>query len=382
MSISYDVCILGGGVVGHTLALALARQNRRVAWVTASAQGSPTGQSPSTDVRAYALNAASRQWLQSLQAWPDEAACTPVQHMHVWGDDGGDVIFSAQPEQPLTWIVDVPALEHVLHEQVRLTAGITRVDQPVAASLWVVCEGRHSATRTRLGAQRRRLPYGQTALATRVRASHPHCNQASQWFQSSETGPSILALLPMGGANAHELAVVWSLPHDQAQALSTCATSDFEAQIQAHSRHLMGPLHVTADRLTWPLEWGQADTWCGQDPTGQAWVLAGDAARNIHPLAGLGLNLGLGDARVLMDTLPTLRSPEHWRGLDDLRVLRRYERQRKAECAVTTSVIDGLQRLFAHPHPWAQHWRNAGLTGLNQMPSLKQWIIGQALSPL
>lgn len=371
-----EVCIHGAGVVGHALAIALARAGRRVAVVS---QAQPHAH----DVRAYAINAASQRLIESLGAWPDASAVTAVQHMQVWGDDGGSILFHAEGSDPLNAIVDVPALEAALQQQAHATAGIDWLTQAVSAKLHIVCEGRHSTTRAQLGVQRLRRPYGQVALATRMRAEHTHCAQASQWFRSGgPEGASILALLPMGGAQGHEVAVVWSLPASQVHPLLHCPDTDFESAITQASRGLLGQLTLTAARSSWPLEWGQADHWCGRDAQGQAWVLAGDAARNIHPLAGLGLNLGLADVRALLDHLPTLHGDHHWRPLDDLRLLRAYERQRKAESAPTSWVVDGLQGLFMHPNPSAQKLRNWGLNAVNQWPGLKHWIIQRALSPL
>ena len=371
-----EVCIHGAGVVGHALAIALARAGRRVAVVS---QAQPHAH----DVRAYAMNAASQRLIESLGAWPDASAVTAVQHMQVWGDDGGSILFHAEGSEPLNAIVDVPALEAALQQQAHATAGIDWLTQAVSAKLHIVCEGRHSTTRAQLGVQRLRRPYGQVALATRMRTEHTHCAQASQWFRSGgPEGASILALLPMGGAQGHEVAVVWSLPASQVHSLLHCPDTDFESAITQASRGLLGQLTLTAARSSWPLEWGQADHWCGRDAQGQAWVLAGDAARNIHPLAGLGLNLGLADVRALLDHLPTLHGDHHWRPLDDLRLLRAYERQRKAESAPTSWVVDGLQGLFMHPNPSAQKLRNWGLNAVNQWPGLKHWIVQRALSPL
>lgn len=381
MSNITEVCILGTGVVGQSLALGLARSGRRVTLV-----GSPPSVQGHSDVRAYALNLASRELLMQWNAWPEDSSVTPVEHMQVWGDDGGNVLFPARSPSPLNWIVDVPALELSLHQQLSLCAGVEWRDQAIPAQLTLICEGKHSATRSQMGVQRLRRPYGQIALATRVTSEHPHCAQASQWFNQAtlngQLGPNILALLPMGGAQGRELAVVWSLPPADSERLKAMDESDFEEALHKASHGILGALHLNAPRACWPLEWGLADHWCGRDAQGHTWALAGDAARNIHPLAGLGLNLGLGDVRVLLSHLPQLHGPNHWRPLSDLRLLRAYERQRKAECATTSWVVDGLQGLFMHPNPSLKTLRNRGLSVVNQSAGLKQWIIDRALSPL
>ena len=154
MSRSFDVCIRGGGVVGHTLALLLARERLRVALVVRP----PASQSPETapaDVRAYALNSASRTLLQSLRAWPEPAFATPVLEMQVRGDSGGKLDFNARslPQSAtgdsgspaLAWIVDVTELEQQLRQATRYQPHIEIVDEASPAALTVICEGQKAA---------------------------------------------------------------------------------------------------------------------------------------------------------------------------------------------------------------------------------------------
>ena len=132
---SFDICIRGAGVVGRTLALLLARERLRVALV---APPPPTATPALADVRAYALNTASRQVLESLRSWPDETHATAITQRQVWGDQGASVRFdaAAQGVSALTWIVDVPALEARLAEavryqpQVEVVSALKRVDLP------------------------------------------------------------------------------------------------------------------------------------------------------------------------------------------------------------------------------------------------------------
>lgn len=148
MAQTFDVCIRGAGIVGRTLALLLARERLRVALVAA-----PRAASAQADVRAYALNANSRQMLESLRAWPDASYATAVRHMEVHGDQDGSVHFDAQVQDvdALAWIVDVPALEQRLAEAVRYQPQVEVVDAPVDAPLTAICEGRASATRAEFG---------------------------------------------------------------------------------------------------------------------------------------------------------------------------------------------------------------------------------------
>ena len=371
MSSNFDVCIRGSGMVGSSLALLLARLRLRVALV-----GSPT---QAQDVRAFALNASSQALLTDLRCWPNPTHATPVQSMQVWGDAGGQVQFQSPTPQGLTHIVDVPVLESLLSEAVDFQHSIERMNSPVTAKLTVVCEGRNSQTRQELGLHFNTLPYQQHGLATREQCALPHRQQALQWFTQTNGELEILALLPLGGPQGHEAAVVWSLPSVKALAMQQLSAHDLSAALNQASREALGHLEVTAAVQTWPLQLAQANTWSGRFAQGGAWVLAGDAAHTIHPLAGLGLNLGLADVRELVNVLQTRDTTNYWRDLDDVHLLRSYERARKAGMQPTWLACDGLQRLFNHPNSLAQSARNWGMNSFNQINTLKQWTVQQAM---
>ncbi len=368
---NFDVCIRGSGLVGSSLALLLARQRLRVALVASP----PVAQ----DVRAFALNESARELLSDLRCWPTPLHATPVQSMQVWGDAGGQVQFQSPSLHGLTHIVDVPVLEDLLREAVDFQHSIERVSEPVNAKLTVVCEGRNSHTRQELGVSFNTLPYQQHALATRVRCAQPHRQQALQWFSQAHGELDILALLPMGGGQGHEAAVVWSLPSAQASRFQALTDAQF-AQALTHASHqALGALEVTSPVQVWPLQLAKADQWSGRFAQGGAWVLAGDAAHTIHPLAGLGLNLGLADVRELAQVLQTRETTQFWRGVDDRHLLRQYERARKADMLGVWLACDGLQRLFNHPNTLVQSLRNWGLDSFNQLTPLKQWSVKQAM---
>ena len=192
MARTFDICILGDGIVGRTLALLLARQNLQVGLVK-----QPNTTKP--DVRAYSLNNASRDALSSLRCWPDPMHATPVMEMQVWGDEGGSVHFESPTPDGLAWIVDVPVLEAQLGDALHYQHNIVLLDAPSSAQLTVICEGRNSDTRQALQVEVEVLPYQQTAVATRIRSDRPHGQKAMQWFAHKNHGLEILALLPIGG---------------------------------------------------------------------------------------------------------------------------------------------------------------------------------------
>lgn len=371
MAAPYDLCIRGSGIVARTLALHLAAKRLRVAWCAPAPAALP---STARDVRAYALNAASRTLLEAVRCWPDPQHATPVLHMQVHGDDASVVNFNAEPlgVPALNWIVDVAALEDLLETAVRFQGLIERTDAPVPAALTVVCEGRHSSTRDEFGVSFDVRGYAQSALATRVRCEKPHAQTARQWFLP---GGEILALLPLGAALGQDCAVVWSVSPTRAQELQSMPPADFCLAAQSACLHAVGTMELIGPRCTWVLQHAQAQRWCGHtDQT--AWVLAGDAAHNVHPLAGQGLNLGLGDVATLVRILD---QRPYWRAVSDPKLLRAYERERKAAFALVGGAGDGIQRLFSTQHLAAQTARNLGLQGFNQLSPLKAWVAQRAM---
>lgn len=373
MSRPFDVCIRGAGIVGCTLALHLAARQLRVALTTPTPTPISTHSSDASDVRAYALNQASRGLLEAVRCWPDGDGATAVLSMQVHDGVGGSVVFNAAETgvEALNWIVDVPVLEKRLGEAVRFQPLIEVFDTPRPAALTVVCEGRLSSSRDEWGVQWDATPYNQYALASRVQCDQGHAQIARQWFNQGE----ILAFLPLGGAQGSECAIVWSLSPERAQALQAAPVEEFCAALQAASQGVLGTLHLHAERKVWPLQQALARRWSGVAEQG-AWVLAGDAAHTVHPLAGQGLNMGLADVAELARIL-TQRP--YWRSVADPHLLRQYERARKAEFALMGQANDALQQLFTNAHPVVQALRNWGLNQFERSGPIKQWVARRAM---
>ncbi len=371
MSQPLDICIRGDGIVGRTLALLLARERLRVGLVSRPA--APPDTPSATDVRAYALNASSRALLESLRCWPDAQHATEVLAMQVKGDDGGVVNFSAtELNVPgLTWIVDVPALETQLGEAVRFQPQIEQLTAPRPAALTVICEGKASSTRAELGIDFEITPYHQSAVAARITCELPHAQMARQWFAGGE----ILAFLPINGPQGNSVAVVWSVDEARVHALLAASPEEFCQQLQAASGNCLGQLTLSSERSAWPLQMACAQRWSGVH-AGKAWALAGDAAHNVHPLAGQGLNLGLADVAALARVM---QEREYWRSVGDKKLMRRYERSRKADVLATGAAMDGLQQLFDREGAGWQSLRNWGMKGFERSGPVKQWVARQAM---
>lgn len=385
----FDVRVLGAGIVGRSLALALSRQGLRVALhaeaprAGAAAVAGVTGihgvggasADRRTDLRGYALNAASVALLRSLKVWDalPEHAATPVYEMRIQGDaQGAGLDFSAwqQRVDALAWITDAALLERELGTAVRFAPHVTEVDaaSEVRAPLTAVCEGKSSTTRTAFGIDFERRDDGNLAIAARLTASLPHRGTARQWFRS----PDVLALLPFDAPQPGcSYALVWSMPVERARELLALDAPGFEARLMQATGGEAGELQLGSPRASWPLTTGSASAW-----SGPGWVLLGDAAHAVHPLAGQGLNLGLADVAALVETL---RTREVWRPLGDEKLLRRYARERSAPTWAMGQMTDGLLQLFGHDAPVLRELRNRGLTLVNSLVPLKRWLTAQAL---
>lgn len=370
---SYPVRILGSGIVSRCMALLLAGQGLRVAL-----QSRPTPPA-GDDVRTYALNAASVSLLERLKVWPalPPDARTAVHEMAIAGDDtSGHLAFTAwqQHTRELAWIVDAAALESALEAAVGFAPHVQLMPDPLAGSpisaqtLTIVAQGKHAALREQLGVRWVSHAYGHHALAARLVGERPHQGVARQWFRA----PDVLALLPFDRPEqGRSWGLVWSQPAEAALHWREAPVAEFEAALAAVAGPATGPLRLASARSTWPLAVGHAER-----SHGPGWVLVGDAAHQMHPLAGQGLNVGLGDVQGLADTLA---AREAWRPLGDAALLARHARARRLPVAAMTHVTDGLWQLFAHPHPLVREARNRGLALVDRAGPLKRWLARQAL---
>jgi 2-polyprenyl-6-methoxyphenol hydroxylase-like FAD-dependent oxidoreductase len=182
----------------------------------------------------------------------------------------------------------------------------------------------------------------------------------------------VLALLPLDRPSAGlGLALVWSVPDALADELMALPEADFLTRLHDATAGQAGELRLTSARAQWPLALARAER-----VHGPGWVLVGDAAHVVHPLAGQGLNLGLGD---VVELATVLAEREAWRPLGDRRLLARYARRRAAPVGAMAQLTDGLLHLFASQQPLVKELRNHGLTLANRLPPIKRLLTGRAL---
>lgn len=359
---SVDVLIRGDGVVGRSLALTLAAQGLRV-----GLRG--RAQARAQDVRAYALNAVSQALLARLRVWDglSPQARTPVTEMQVHAA-GQRLDFSAwhsQAEQ-LAWIVDAAELDAQLDAALRFAPHVQRLDADVPHALLALCEGREPASREALGVRVLERPYGHDALATRLTAERPHQGRAWQWF--SDDG-EVLALLPLDAPQpGQSYALVWSQPGERAGERVAMDDSAFEQQLRERTGQV---LRLVGPRERWPLRLLRSDT-----VAGEGFVLLGDCAHVVHPLAGQGLNLGLADVAALAQVLA---ERESWRALGDAKLLRRYARARAADTWMMGEFTDVLWASLTQAPPWVRQAAGQGLSWVDSAGPVKRWLSRQAM---
>jgi ubiquinone biosynthesis UbiH/UbiF/VisC/COQ6 family hydroxylase len=388
------VLVAGAGTVGLAVAalLATGRCSERLRVQVIEARPVPRWRAEDTDLRVYALSRASQQLLEGLGVWNTvrAARACAYRRMHVWeGDPSGaaQVSFDSADigEPDLGHIVEDSLLRSVLVDVVaaapnaeltigsalgalelgrREVTGKLANGGEVRGTLLVAADGSESPVRGLLDLPVASRSYEQTALVTHVASTLPHRDTA--WQRFLPDGP--LAFLPLADGRS---SVVWSLPTERARSLLAAGDAELAAELQAASAGALGELTVSAPRAGFPLQALHALRYCSSRA-----ALVGDAAHTIHPLAGQGMNLGLLDAAclaaVIEDAVLAGEDP------GDLKVLRRYERQRKGDNLQMLLALDGLHRLFGLP-AWAAPLRAAGLRAVDSSGAAKRLLMQRAL---
>lgn len=385
---SLDALVVGAGPVGLKLLQGLQSEGFRVAAVERAPPPAPPGPED-WDPRVYALSPSTIRSLQACGAWAriaPERRCGYVA-MRVWsGDPAQAVQFRAEDvgEQALGAIVEhaqlIQALRAVCDPGViayresvaslaATEAGVElRLDsgRRVHAALLIAADGADSATRRMAGLDTLRWAYGQTAVVCYLRTEDGHQHTAWQRFD----GHGTLAFLPMADGRC---SIVWSVPTAQAEALLALSEEAFAERCAQTAHGRLGKISAVERRYSFELRGMQAVRYAA-GPV----VLAGDAAHVVHPLAGQGVNLGLGDADELVRCLVEARA--RGRRLNHRRVLAAYERRRKARSSEMIAVTDGLHRAFGTTSPVLASLLSSSWAVLDRLPPLRRALIAQAIS--
>lgn len=395
METTADVAIVGAGMVGSTLALALAGSGLKVMIIDGgNLVPQPFDPGSPFEPRVSALSAASQRIFERLGVWSAMCArrVSPYTDMDVWDGSGtGAVHFSAANvhAQVLGHIVENNVVQDALLEalqqrDVHLLGG-ARVEQmrhsgddrllsladgsQVRTPLVIAADGANSAIRRLAGSATREWDYLHHAIVTSVRTELGH--RATAWQRFGDDGP--LAFLPLqGNTGEHWSSIVWSTTPEEARRLMALDTQAFCAALSGRFEHRLGQVLHADSRLCIPLRQRHARRYV--EP---GLALIGDAAHTIHPLAGQGVNLGLLDAAVLAEEL--LRARQRGERLADERVLSRYERRRMPHNLALMAAMEGFERLF-QANPLPVRWlRNTGLSLVQGLPDAKAAFVRHAL---
>ncbi|WP_027797896.1 UbiH/UbiF family hydroxylase [Paraburkholderia acidipaludis] len=383
---TFDVVVIGGGLVGKSAALALTQGGLRVALLAQPCVPLPAD--AVFDARVYAFSRSSHALFERLRVWQaiDSARLTPVYDMRVFGDAAAELHFSAWQASvaQLAWIAESSVVERALDAALHFQPNLTWIDsraqtldikphaaeiglangRTLEADLAIGADGAHSWVRAQIGSTVARREYRQTGVVANFRASRPHGEAAFQWFRDGE----IIALLPLPDQH---VSLVWSAQTEHAEALLRFDPQQLAAEVERVTLEQVGTLECVTSARGFPLALQTVDRLIAPRV-----ALVGDAAHLIHPLAGQGVNLGLRDVAALVDVIA---QKEAFRDLGDTVLLRRYERGRREDIRKLVVATDGLQRLFSIPGTIAQAVRNTGMAFVGAQPLLKRWLVAAAL---
>jgi len=386
----YDAVVVGGGMVGLTVACALGGSNLRIA-VLEAAEPQTEWPQESIGLRVSALTHATRRVFERVGAWPGMVGrrVTSYGEMHVWdaGGDGSIHFDGADVGSPsLGYIVENRIIQAALLEQVQRFENIDFLC-PVRWQQWhegsdslnirledgrklntrllVGADGARSPVRERAAIQTKGWGYDQHALMAIVKTEHAH--QHTCWQRFLPTGP--LAFLPL---HDNYSCIVWSTTPDQATELVALDEADFLARLGEAFEFKLGRVVDVRERGKFPLRLQHT-----LDYVKARIALVGDAAHAIHPLAGQGVNLGVLDAAALAETI--LNTQDLGRDIGALHNLRRYERWRKGQNLTMMLSMDGFKRLFGSPLAPLKWARNLGLNATDSLYPVKNAYMDYAM---
>lgn len=384
----FDLIIVGGGLAGASLAVALRKTPLRIALVEGHAPAQPEG----WDSRIYAISPANQRFLEHIGTWEhlDRQRITPIQAMEIFGDQGGRLKFSAFDTgvSELGWIMESSLMACELWESIKRQANLTRFcpatpthlkvgedattltlndGKELSARLLIGADGRDSWIRQQAGLEAITTPYGDKGLVANFATEKPHRGIAYQWFRHD----GILAYLPLSG---QRMSIVWSAPDALADELCALPPEALAARVAEAGAHTLGALELITPAAAFPLRLIRVPR-----TVSPRLALVGDAAHGIHPLSGHGINLGFQDARLMAELLA---SAPVWQDIGETRFLERYQRARKEETVLMQTSTHALNTLFKGTLPGLSALRNLGLSATDKLGPLKNLLVRYALGNL
>lgn len=385
---SVNIAIIGGGLVGASLALALQQGARERGWRIALIEPFAPGDAfqPSYDARASALAHGSQQIYQRLGVWEQVAQrAQAIEHIHI-SEQGrfaaAELHASEQGVSALGQVVENAWLGHclwkILDREIidrHCPARVTRMQaqqngyqlqldsgQMLNCQLAILADGGRSGLRQQLGIHSHERDYGQTAIITTVTPAQPHDNRAFERF--TPDGP--MALLPMTN---NRFVLIWTRVPNEAERLAALPEREFLGELQNCFGYRMGNFVQVGQRHLYPLSLVQSS-----EQVRSNLVVLGNAAHSLHPIAGQGYNLSLRDAMALADTLLASNQP-----LGDLATLQSYAAGQQLDQDLTIGFSDQVTRLFSNRTPGLSQARRLGLLGLELCPPAKNLFARQAM---
>jgi len=391
MSTESDILIVGGGLNGPALALALARAGRTVTVIDALPE--KVRRNAAFDGRAYALALASVRLLAGIGIW-DRVADNAQPMLEIKVSDGragaGPSPFwmhfdhAEIEEGPMGHMVEDRFLRRAFLDAMADEPRITKVTDRVTAQatgpagarvtlgsgkvlsgqLLVGSDGRASGTAARSGIRRTGWGYGQTALVAAVEHELPHEGIAHQFFMP----PGPLAILPLPG---NVSSIVWSETDATAADFAALSDAEFLAVLRPRFGDFLGDIRLRGKRFTYPLGLSLADSFVAE-----RLALVGDAAHGLHPIAGQGLNAGLRDVGALAQVVD--EAARRGEDFGTPAVLARYQQWRRFDTATLAMATDATNRLFSNDNPVLRLGRDLGLGAINALPALRRGLIREA----
>ncbi len=385
-----DVIILGGGLVGLTLAIALDRHGLSSIVID---PGDPEKQvAPNYDGRATAVSSSSWRMLETIGV-ADRLAGETRAIGAIRVSDGlkpGGILFEPEDSDPLGIMVENRLLRAALRETTlaaeRLTllmpatpvkverdgasARVTLADgETVSAPLVVGSEGRNSPSREQAGIALAQWRYDHAAIVATVAHERDHESVAYEIFYPA--GPFAILPMPDGVEGRHRSAIVWSVVARDGAAVKALPDRALAHEIEKRMGGFLGAVTLAGPRFSYPLGFHHA-----ANITAQRFALAGDAAHGIHPIAGQGLNLGFRDAAALAEVL--VEGARLGLDLGDAQLLARYERWRSLDTMMVAMATDSLTRLYGVPGRAASAVRRIGMAAVNRIGPLKDRLMAEA----